>query len=69
MPSVRRSDTPKERSQLEREIVKYAMQRLKIWKREHPNGMYPEGHPQAMRHKCGRKMIEACLALEKLNGK
>lgn len=50
---------------LERDIVKYAMQRLQKWKKDYPEGLRPQGHPQAIQSKSGRKMIEACLALEK----
>ena len=54
---------------MERAILKYAMQRLQFWKKENPEGVLPKGHPNAMRYACGRKMVEACLELEKLNGK
>lgn len=49
---------------LEGLVIKYALQRLKEWKREYPDGLLPKDHPSATRSKPGRKMIEACLELE-----
>ena len=63
------NESTEEIGRLERDIVKYAMQRLRSWKKEHPEGLHPKGHPQACRHESGRKMIEACLALEKLRAR
>lgn len=52
------------KAKLEREIVKWAMVRLKEWKKENPGGL-----SGTFKSKTGRKMIEACLALEKLRAK
>lgn len=51
-------------AELEKEIVHWAMKRLKSWKRT--NTLIPRGKPGAMKSIAGFKMIKACLKLDAL---
>ena len=55
-------------SRLERNVIKYAMLRLKSWKKEYPQGLLPFGTPGGIRRKDGWHFVNACLELEKARG-
>ena len=56
--------TKKEIAKLERDIVRYAMQRLKLWKKDHPEGLLPRSQPRGIRSLPGWRLVRACLRLE-----